>query len=549
MDIKPCYKKVNGEWVKQNVYKMEDGAWKCLSSGKLLDLWRGDDCTISEIKYINGYWVACGSRIEDVDGSKVHYGCIAYTTDIDGTWIIRDLWSSRGVAEVMSITYAEGYWVVGGTCLLPDTTYDDSDRIAYATSFDGEWTIKTLHTYDAAGGYCRVYTVKYLNGYWVATGRYGSGSSVYNAYIAYTTDINGSWTTKTIWSGYYVTNNVIADIIYENGKWVVSGSRCPAGWGTANQTHLKYTTIAYSTSLNGTWTIKNLWSSYTVTNLARLVYENGYWVVNGVYKSDTTGLYYVRIAYSTLLDGTWTTKDLWCSTGSNDVYSSGVAYKDGYWVVCGSARDGWTPTSACMAYSDTLDGIWVKRILWTGTSYNNMAYCMEQVNNRWVFGGMYDKSSVRTKSRIIKFDSTEELMSTDTSIVGTWIINDSIEAPTIEINLTNIDGTLMFNSLNIGNGDADLKELTAKNISISTEGVTINSSDGYPNSQVTLSYNTDGTKLNTWEAAYKSSSNGHCVANLNSTSKQTQVRTLRVTKDTLDENFVAWLKYNAVKIF
>ena len=55
--------------------------------------------------------------------------------------------------------------------------------------------------------------------------------------------------------------------------------------------------------------VLNLWgNNYNPNQINCIAYANCYWVVGGQYRLGDT--YCARIAYTTNLDGTWTTKDL-----------------------------------------------------------------------------------------------------------------------------------------------------------------------------------------------------------------------------------------------
>lgn len=59
--------------------------------------------------------------------------------------------------------------------------------------------------------------------------------------------------------------------------------------------------------------VLDLWSgSSSLINC--IAYGNGYWVVGGSFYDGST--YYARIAYATSLNDTWTTKDLWSNSNS-----------------------------------------------------------------------------------------------------------------------------------------------------------------------------------------------------------------------------------------
>lgn len=328
------------------------------------NLWEGNtgDTKITGIAYGNGYWVACGRYYNNVNYT---YGArIAYATSLNGPWTTVDLWDTLN-CYLNCITFANGYFVVGGES-------EDYARIAYATNPAATWTIKDL--WD--GTNAMVNCITYANGYWVA----GGGENYGTAYMAYTTDLAGTWTERIAWTG---SNNdaEVKSITYANGYWVAGGYYYYSSY---------YARISYATSLDGTWTEKNIWSSssgYHAIN--SIAYANGYWVVGGQYYP--TGTYSARIAYATSLDGSWTTKDLWQGEDS-DVKS--VTFAGGYWVAGGCGY--WSSTGyGRIAYSTTPDGEWTNKDLWSNNNANeNIVFAAAYINSRWIFAGTYESDGL-----------------------------------------------------------------------------------------------------------------------------------------------------------
>ena len=325
--------------------------------------------SINCIAYANGYWVVGGGYY---DGSA-YKARIAYTTDPTGTWTTKDLWTGGGANYTINcVTYANGYWVVGGTCV--DSIY--YARIAYTTDITGEWTTKDLWS----GTFSTVRCITYTNGYWVLGGILG-GSSTYYARIAYTADLTGTWTTKDLWSGAVAGNTCINCMTYANGYWVVGG-----GYYDGSK---RYARIAYATDLTGSWTTNNLW--YATTSIINCItHANGYWVVGGVYYNNYK--YNARIAYATDPTGAWTTKDLW-SNDSHENNVTGIANCGSYWVVCARYYyDGCFDTR--VAYTTDITGEWTIEDLWNGESAVVCANCIAYANRYWVVGGTYVSGSV-----------------------------------------------------------------------------------------------------------------------------------------------------------
>lgn len=207
---------------------------------------------------------------------------------------IVDLWSTNSNGDtVKSITYANGYWVVGGSYRHANSNATTA-QIAYTTSVNSPWT--TVSVWETTSNNNTINCIAYANGYWMVGGEYRYKTSSYKARIAYATSLDGPWTIVDLWEN-YKSGGGVNDITYANGYWVVCGNYRGS---SSNQA-----TIAYATSPNSDWTTKDLWSSSssydgTATGIA---YANGYWVVGGTYENSSDA--FGRIAYATSLDGTW----------------------------------------------------------------------------------------------------------------------------------------------------------------------------------------------------------------------------------------------------
>ncbi len=329
------------------------------------------------------YEITGGKTLVDGTSYSVKNGKVLVDgTEYDISFVLPpaalDLWSGSYL-DNNCITYADGYWVVGGRYHDGSTNYA---RIAYATSLNGDWTIKDL---AAQSTMTSVRCIAYANGYWVVGG-YG-GSSGTKAVIAYSTSLGGTWTFKTLWSG--STNDSVNDIAYANGYWVAAGEE---GTDTAQ--------ISYATSPDGTWTNKAIWNTWTDTNYASrietITYANGYWVVGGVHrKDDNDDDTIVRIAFATSPDDYWYGGNTTIWTGRLSCINS-IAYANGYWVVAGVYGTGTSLTSsvsARIAYSTSLSGPWSTTDLWSGRS--DSLDCITYADGYWVVGGDHRGYSFR----------------------------------------------------------------------------------------------------------------------------------------------------------
>ena len=353
----------------------------------VLDLWNGTGSynSINCITYANGYWVVGGQYADN----NYSYARIAYATSLDGTWTTKDLWGGGSKYDnIYCITYANGYWVVGGQYRSGNYLYA---YIAYATNPDETWKTKIVWhcgDIDNLGITC----ITYADGYWVVGGDYYNASNYY-ARIAYATSPDGTWTTNDLWSGSGEHNHVNC-ITYANGYWVVGGQY---RLGTSGGSGSYYARIAYTTSLDGTWTTKDAWytTTYYYSSIYSIAYANGYWVVGG--QSQANNYTYARIAYTTSLDGTWTTKDVWSSLGGSSLTAgvkiNGITYVNGYWVVGGQHYTNADNGIARIAYATSLDGTWTTKDLWTGgttsAGLDRNSHFFTYVNGYLVFGGQY----------------------------------------------------------------------------------------------------------------------------------------------------------------
>lgn len=340
----------------------------------VLDMWYGqayDD--IKAIVYTNGYWVVAGHT--NPNGSHC-YARIAYSTSLDGTWTIKDLWDENSTisAGISDITYANGYWVACGYT-----------HISYATSLDGTWTTITPH----AGVSYK--SITYTNGYWVGCGSLSSGNPVviYNTTLS---DYNSGWAmNSSIGSNWYDVNC----FTYANGYWVVGGTRRITEGTTSTQiVDYFHGSIAYSTSLSGAWTVRDIWEAPSTgdeNSIDCVTYANGYWVVGGNY---SVGAPLLSIAYAASLDGAFTTKNLW-EINATSFRITSISYGNGSWVVGWNYYDG-TNFYHELAYATSLGGTWSRKDLWSSPKGTFIALpntTVEYADGYWVVGARcYDNS-------------------------------------------------------------------------------------------------------------------------------------------------------------
>lgn len=335
----------------------------------IVDLWstnsNGD--TVKSITYANGYWVVGGSYRHA--NSNATTAQIAYTTSVNSPWTTVSVWETTSNNNTINcIAYANGYWMVGGEYRYKTSSY--KARIAYATSLDGPWTIVNLwDNYESGGG---VNDITYANGYWVVCGNY-RGRSSNRATIAYATSPNSDWTTKDLWSSGSSHGGTATGIAYANGYWVVGG--------TYENSSDTFGRIAYATSLDGTWEKKDVWSG---DEIERLTYANGNWIVCG--RMYGTGDSDARIAYAANPSGPWTQSIVW--SGFQETRAVGATYADGHWVVYGVQYENST-YYARIAYATSLNGPWTTKDLWNSNKNKNLICGMDYDGTYWMAGGEY----------------------------------------------------------------------------------------------------------------------------------------------------------------
>lgn len=175
--------------------------------------------------YSNGYWVAGGGYFPT--GAADYSAIITYCTNLGGTWTQKTLWeNSSGLTQISKIAYENGYWVACGT-----NGDKDIDRyracVAYTTNLSGSWTTENLWSSRSGNASCDF--ILYANGYWIVCGELDSNNLV-TTHIAYTTNPTGAWTQETLWNGY---EGSVSSFYFENNFFVAIGSYHPNNGNTS----------------------------------------------------------------------------------------------------------------------------------------------------------------------------------------------------------------------------------------------------------------------------------------------------------------------------
>lgn len=329
-----------------------------------MSLWSGEsNINISDVTYANGYYVACGSYY---DGTK-YYARIAYTTSLDGSWTIKNIWEGTTSQEgAYSIAYANGYWVVGGASRSSNTYYG---RIAYTTSLNGTWEL--VNMWEGSSTNNEIHCVIYANGYWVVGGVQQDRSGVsYEAQIAYSTSLSGTWNTDYLWSATSSNNACVTDIAYANGYFVACGQY--------RNSRNSFGVLAYTSDITSNWEVDR---EFMVGDYATCVeYVNGYWVI-GFQRYST--LYYAQTP-----EETWTRLEIGPDNQQNRIRD--ITYADGYWVASGENYKNNTYTGA-IYYTTDFTGSWTLKDLWGSENYRTQTCPINGIvygDGYWLAGGV-----------------------------------------------------------------------------------------------------------------------------------------------------------------
>ena len=277
------------------------------------------------------------------------------------------------------------YEITGGKALREGASYSvkNGKVLVGGAEYDNSFLLSPAILELWSNEYtAQITCVAYGNGYWVVGGVYQKDRD-YSARIAYATSPEGPWTIKDIWTGY--NNCSINSIIYAGGYWAVCGA-----YNTT--TGIDSARFAYATSPDGTWTNTDLHtaSGSTATCIA---YANNCWVVGVNYYSGSQQRYYACFYYTYNISSNWTQTGLWNSYGSYTGINC-IAYGNGYWVVGGAISDSGQYGSAVIAYATDIKGAWQTYTLWDGISYSRIT-CITYANGYFVACGV---SSSRTTS-------------------------------------------------------------------------------------------------------------------------------------------------------
>lgn len=300
------------------------------------DIWTGtvnsvNTAYVSRISYVNGYYVLCGAK--GSDNSQI-YLTIAYSRTLQGPWTTKISTSSVNsgsfVVDILYVNgeYAELEYVVSGSIFI---------RVRHGTDLSTLLSSSASQVNQFVSAQAESFT--YENGHYLVT--FINSNNIPEKQFYYTTNLNSSWTWGSLWSQPN-PYPVWAKPLYVNNKYIVAGNYSESGYSFAR--------IAYTDSLSGQWSYKDLWDASIYGSIYDFKYENGSYFA--VVKSNTKDSSHIRIGYSDNLDGIWIFKELWSGYASSVVNS--VAYLNGEYVACGSFRESSsTPYFAKLAFTDS----------------------------------------------------------------------------------------------------------------------------------------------------------------------------------------------------
>ncbi len=151
---------------------------------------------------------------------------------------------------VCNVKYCNGYYIACGT-----NAGNYKGMIAYATQLAGPWTAVTLPTNGWKSYQTRVYDVAYGDGYYaLAVEEYSDNSNNRNSIrIYYTTDLQGSWSCSSGNLGF--TSNQYVQIFFTNSQFILVVSsdltriytaKAPTSWTKSKQLDYQLTGITYN---------------------------------------------------------------------------------------------------------------------------------------------------------------------------------------------------------------------------------------------------------------------------------------------------------------
>lgn len=227
----------------------------------------------------------------------------------------------------------------------------------------------------------------------------------------------GTWTETDIWRGSGTYNSGIW-IEYVNGYYILGGAK------QSTSSDYIYARIAYSTSLDGPWSFKDLWyeakgsSGQCYSSITYITYVNGYYVCCGLLGGQ------IQIVYSTSLDGIWTPvtwtppSDSHISISTHMTHISSIVYDGSQYIMSVTHHNtANTPAAAYVFYGPTLASMTSMAAVWNGSTNvltNKISY-VTYIDGKYIAGGSY---------RTVSNESEIQRIAYANSLTGPWTVKD-----------------------------------------------------------------------------------------------------------------------------
>lgn len=225
------YVYLNGDHIVLGGRKASSGTYACLAFcsdfvlgewTRVLTLWTSPSlgyetmelCAEATCLIHDGNMYIAGGFRRDDDYNYI--AMVAYTTSLtNGLWTYRDLWSGNADGRVTGLLYVNGIYIIAGHGGNLGETHGIVGWTDEFSSDIDKWYLTNI----GVGENVFLYDLAYVDGYYVAVGKRGSGTAT-EAIIVYTTDPSKEWIVKVLWAG---SNAVVSRIKYENGDWIAVG--------------------------------------------------------------------------------------------------------------------------------------------------------------------------------------------------------------------------------------------------------------------------------------------------------------------------------------
>lgn len=265
------------------------------------------------------------------------------------------------------LIYSGGYWVAIGT-----TSNSRYVTIAYTQDLNGTWTTKNLINTSSSDTISNPHIAYDDSQGWVAViSKTGTGTT--GVLALYSTTLDGTWQSKQIYYGDYFSEYFLER---KNGYWVTGGYYMP------NEDD-RYSVIAYATSPSENWTVKTI-----SRDIRSIDYGNGYWCATD---SNMSG-----ILYATSLSGSWIYKSIVSTTA----YSmANIKFANEKWVIAFAGSS--SGSSFFVSYATNPTGTWTTETV-TMTGFSVPLYVIEYINGKWYIGG--NNSSVVSSSDLTNWN-------------------------------------------------------------------------------------------------------------------------------------------------